>query len=79
MRQQMNAMARLNAEEISGFSMVKRYLHLDGAAVWINMTIAPIVVEDKAQPRHLCMIEDISEREITENAINQLAFHDLLT
>ena len=78
-QEDLDNMALLNAGKISGFSMEKRYLHLDGSPVWINMTIAPIIVEDKAHPQHLCMIEDISARKITENTINQLAFHDPLT
>ncbi len=60
-------MALLNAGKISGFHMEKRYLHHDGAAVWIGMTIAPIYVEDEAHPRHLCMIEDITERKRAED------------
>ncbi|MEI7529529.1 MAG: chemotaxis protein CheB [Elusimicrobiota bacterium] len=55
-------MAQLNAGKTNGFNMEKRYLHHDGTAVWINMTIARMPVEDKAQPRHLCMIEDITGR-----------------
>ena len=78
-QEDLDNMALLNAGKISRFTMEKRYLHLDGTSVWINMTIAPIVVEDKAHPRHLCMIEDISERKIIENKINQLAFYDPLT
>lgn len=50
----------LNAGEISGFNMKKRYIRPDGSHVWINMTIAPVKVEDKTHPRHLCMIEDIT-------------------
>jgi light-regulated signal transduction histidine kinase (bacteriophytochrome) len=53
-------MALLNAGKTSGFQMEKRYLHHDGTPVWIHMTIAPIYVEDKAHPRRLCMIEDIT-------------------
>jgi diguanylate cyclase (GGDEF)-like protein/PAS domain S-box-containing protein len=75
----LDKMALLNAGKISRFFMEKRYLHLDGTLVWINMNITPVYVDDKAHPRHLCMIEDISERKITENKINQLAFHDPLT
>jgi PAS domain S-box-containing protein len=59
-------MALLNAGKIQGFQMEKRYLHLDGTVVWINMTIAPLKIEDKAHLRHLCMIEDITERKQTE-------------
>ncbi len=58
-------MARLNAGEIAGFQMEKRYLLPAGGAVWINMTIAPVTVDNAGQPRHLCMIEDITERKRT--------------
>ncbi|MDO8688039.1 MAG: response regulator [Dehalococcoidales bacterium] len=59
-------MALLNAGKIQRFQMEKRYLHLDGTSVWINMTIAPLKIEDKAHLRHLCMIEDITERKQAE-------------
>ena len=61
-QEDLDNMALLNAGKIAGFHMEKRYLHPDGTPVWINMTITPIYVEDKAHPRHLCMIEDITER-----------------
>jgi len=54
-------MAAMNAGKTSGFAMQKRYIQPDGAVRWINMTIAPIQVGDENKPRHLCMIEDISE------------------
>jgi len=59
-------MALLNAGKISGFQMEKRYLQQNGTPIWINMSVAPIYVEDKAHPRHLCMIEDITERKHAE-------------
>jgi signal transduction histidine kinase len=46
--------------------MEKRFLHQDGTPVWINMTIASLHVEDKAHPRHLCLVEDINERKRAE-------------
>ncbi len=64
-------MTLLNAGKISGFNMNKRYIQPDGSLVWINMTIAPLKVEDKTQPRHLCMIEDITERKAAEKAISE--------
>jgi PAS domain S-box-containing protein len=64
-------MALLNAGKINGFQMEKRYLHPNGTAVWINMTIAPLKVKDKAHPRHLCMIENITERKQAETEIRQ--------
>jgi diguanylate cyclase (GGDEF)-like protein/PAS domain S-box-containing protein len=64
-------MAMLNAGKISGFQMEKRYLHEDGTPIWINMTIAAFEVEDKRQPRHICMVEDISERKQAEAAFRE--------
>ncbi len=54
-------MVRLNAGEIAGFQMNKRYLRPDGSPVWISMTIAPVRVELGESPLHLCIIEDITE------------------
>ncbi len=65
-------MALLNAGKISGFQMEKRYLHPDGTAVWIDMTIAPLKVEDKCHPRHLCMIQDITQRKAADSTIAHL-------
>ena len=59
-QEDLDNMALLNAGKINGFDMDKRYIRPDGSHVWINMTIAPVAVEDKTQPRHLCMIEDIT-------------------
>ena len=70
-QEDLDNMALLNAGQISGFQMEKRYLHHDGAPAWINMTISPIYVEDKAHPRHLCMIEDITERKRAEEALRE--------
>ncbi|MFA6547078.1 MAG: PAS domain S-box protein, partial [Limisphaerales bacterium] len=55
-------MALMNAGKISGFQMEKRYLQPDGRVVWVSMTIALLKSGDAAHPRHLCMIEDITER-----------------
>ena len=68
-------MALLNAGEIPGFQMEKRYLHKDGTVVWINMTITPIFVEDKAHPQNLCMIEDITKRKKLDTELEQYRRH----
>lgn len=67
-----NNMALLNAKKIKDFQMEKRYIHPNGKTVWINMNIAPIRVEDKVNPCHLCMIEDISDRKVTELALRKV-------
>ena len=71
LQKDLDNMALLNSGEIPGFQMEKRYIRPDGSSVWIMMTVAPIYVDDKAHLRHLCMIEDISERkrfELIQNA-----------
>jgi len=61
-QEDLDNMARLNAGEITRFDMRKRYLKPDGSVVWIHMTIAPVKRTGESSPRHLCMIEDITER-----------------
>jgi diguanylate cyclase (GGDEF)-like protein/PAS domain S-box-containing protein len=56
------------AGEISGFSMKKRFIRPDDSIVWINLSVAPMLVEDKSHPRHHCIIEDITERKQLEDA-----------
>jgi PAS domain S-box-containing protein len=70
-QEDLDNMTLLNAGKITGFDMNKRYIQPDGSFVWINMTIAPLKVEDKTQPRHLCMIEDITKRKAAEKAISE--------
>jgi len=53
---------RLNAGEISGYSINKRYLHPDGSVVWVSVTCAPVQVDADGPPRHLFIIEDITAR-----------------
>ena len=68
-QQDLDRMARLNAGEIEGFQMEKRYFHRDGSTVWISMTIAKVIVDERTGPRHLCMIEDITGRKKAEEAL----------
>ena len=68
-QEDLDQMARLNAGEIPGFEMDKRYLQPDGTVVWINMTIAPLRVAPGERPRHLCMIQDITARRVQEQAL----------
>ncbi|MBM4201872.1 MAG: PAS domain S-box protein, partial [Gammaproteobacteria bacterium] len=65
----LDQMARLNAGEISGFRMQKRYLRPNGSSVWVNMTIAPLDITIAEGPSHVCMIEDITERVAAEAAL----------
>jgi PAS domain S-box-containing protein len=71
-QEDLNNMALLNAGKISGFNMDKRYIRPDGSFIWINMTIAPLRMEQNISPRHLCMIDDITERKHAEEEIRKL-------
>jgi len=64
-------MAALNAGQITGFQMEKRYLHADGHYLWVNITVAPMHVVDKARPLHLLMVEDVSDRKLAEEEIRR--------
>lgn len=79
LQEELNKMALMNAGKISGFQLEKRYRHRDGTFVWINMTIAPVYVEDKTHPRHLCMIEDITARKLSEEEALNSECYDTLT
>ena len=68
-QEDLDNMEALNTGRISGFNMNKRYIKPDGSYVWINMTNAPVTVEDKTKPLHLCMIEDITQRKEFENEL----------
>ncbi|MCP4696395.1 MAG: PAS domain S-box protein, partial [Gammaproteobacteria bacterium] len=70
-QEDLDNMAMLNAGKIDGFNMHKRYIRPDGSHVWINMTIAPLKEPDKSHKRHLCMIEDITERKRTDVALRR--------
>jgi PAS domain S-box-containing protein len=62
-------MALLNTGKISRFAMTKRYLRPDGTSVWISLTVVRIKITDPKCPRHLAMIDDISESKKAERAL----------
>ncbi|MEH2198869.1 PAS domain S-box protein [Nostoc sp.] len=57
---------RVLAEEISGYSLEKRYIRKDGSIVWVNLT-SSAVWDTNGQPKYaLGIIEDISDRKRVE-------------
>jgi diguanylate cyclase (GGDEF)-like protein/PAS domain S-box-containing protein len=75
LQKDLDNMALLNAGNIPGFQMEKRYLRPDGSLVWIKMTVASIDIDGKENPRHLCMVEEITERkrfELVQNATHRI-------
>jgi|GEM_PF-3238718 len=71
LEEELENMLRLNAGEIPGFSTVKPYQHPDGVSVWINMMLTSLTGVSKSAPYHLCMIEDITEKRQTEDALRR--------
>jgi len=78
-QENLDNMARLMNNEITGFCMNKRYIKSDGSIVWANMTIAPINDPDTQFPQHLCMIQDVTAQKEKEQEILYLNYHDVLT
>ncbi len=62
-------LARLTAGEISGYSLIKRYLRPDGSVVWVSLSFVPVQVENEQAPRHLGMVEDITARKEMEERL----------
>ena len=52
--------------EINSYSMEKRFIRPDGTSVWTNMKVSPLLGGLNSESMHLCLIEDISARKITE-------------
>lgn len=65
-------MAQLNAGQVEGFQMEKRYIRPDGTVVWIDMTVRKLMDDNPSSPHHLCMIQDITDRKASERTINHL-------
>lgn len=59
------------AGEISGYTLVKRYLRPDGSSVWVNIKIAPLRLEGRPELTHICIAEDISELIKTEQELKE--------
>jgi PAS domain S-box-containing protein/putative nucleotidyltransferase with HDIG domain len=62
-------MERLTSGEIDKFQMEKRYFRPDGSVVWVNMTVASVLVGDEAHPGRVCMIEDITDAKAAEQEL----------
>lgn len=60
----------LSSEKTEGHSMNKKYLRPDSSAVWVNMTVAPLEVENIPY-NHVCIIEDITEQKKIEEDLRE--------
>ena len=62
---------RLQAGEIAGYRLNKRYLRPDGEVVWISLTFAPVQVDAEEAPRFLAIAEDITARRLMEQRLQE--------
>ncbi len=62
---------RLQTGKISVYSNEKRYIRPDGSIVWVHMVVAPLVLSGDQQFRHICLVQDITERKKIEEALNE--------
>ena len=60
---------RLQAGEISGFQMEKRYLRPDGSVVWGHLTVAAAMMGVEHGPYHLALVEDVTARKRVEELL----------
>lgn len=60
----LDCMDKLNAGEINGFTLNKRYIKPDGSIVWINLIVVALQEWENSNenPQYLTMIEDITEQ-----------------
>jgi two-component system sensor histidine kinase/response regulator len=65
-------MRRLVTGDVRQFSFEKRYLRLDGSAVWVNLTVSPTWNEGEASTHHLAVIEDITARKQLETTLLEM-------
>lgn len=63
--------ARMNAGEIAGYRLNKRYLRADGSVVWASLTGAPLQDQANEAPLYLFILEDITARKQMEEKLRQ--------
>jgi PAS domain S-box-containing protein len=63
--------ASLKAGRLASHTFTKRYVRPDGTVVWASVIGAPIQVDAADAPRHLFIVEDISERKRHERELRE--------
>ena len=59
---ELEQVTRLQAGEIEGFQLEKRYLRADGSAVWGELSVRSLDLGVAEGRRHLCLVADIDAR-----------------
>ncbi len=70
---------KLLRDELTTYSMEKRYFHENGTIIWINSTVS-LVSSATGEPKYfIAVIEDIGKRKEIERRLEIQATHDPLT
>lgn len=72
-------MEKLNKGEIDTFSMEKGFISTSGSVISMNMTVIPVTIEEQKTGLHLCIVEDLTEKDKTIQKITYSLEHDVLT
>ena len=70
--------ARLLSGAIGEYAREKRYIHKDGHAVWVNVTVSSMQ-DAIGRQSYIAVLEDISPRKRAEERLLHMASHDVLT
>ncbi|HKM48804.1 MAG TPA: sigma 54-interacting transcriptional regulator [Terriglobales bacterium] len=63
---------QLAEEELASYEMEKRYLRPDGSARWVRILAVPMWSKGEKRRWHMGLVEDITERRQSEEAITKL-------
>jgi len=69
----MDLMRQILAGTIPSYVIEKRYIHKQGAAVWVRISVS-LLRDSRRQPQHLiALVEDITERKQAEESLRELS------
>src|SRR3972149_260072 len=57
--------------QIPTYSREKRYLHRDGAIVWVNLTVSLLRRQDQSPDYFVSVVEDITARKLAEDRLRE--------
>ncbi len=70
---------RLFSGELRGYKLEKRYLHADGHAIWVSVSVSGVRDADGVTRYMIGQVEDITERKAIGERLVHQAIHDPLT
>ncbi len=65
------AVGRLLTRELTSYSVDKRYIRKDGAAIWVRLYVTPVWDAGKRLQYFVGIVEDITEKTATEQALRE--------